>query len=118
MTTTHTPRRIQRKRTRNWLTPLDAQGRRPVYVGRPTRWANPWTVAEEQGGWTVTWTAVGGTPAAVDLYRESLAVNPDLARRAWQLAGRNLMCWCALELPCHADVLLAATPGPDNGGVE
>ena len=23
-----------------------------------------------------------------------------------ELAGHDLMCWCGLDLPCHADVLL------------
>jgi hypothetical protein len=32
-----------------------------------------------------------------------------------QLKGKDLMCWCPLDQPCHADILLAlANPrGPD-----
>jgi hypothetical protein len=30
------------------------------------------------------------------------------------LAGRDLACWCALDQPCHADVLLALAN--DEGG--
>ena len=33
------PERIQRRRTRGWTMPPGA-----VYVGRPTRWGNPWIV--------------------------------------------------------------------------
>ncbi len=35
------PIRIQRKRTRGWKMPLNT-----VYVGRPTRWGNPWRVGD------------------------------------------------------------------------
>jgi hypothetical protein len=54
---------------------------------------------------------------AVDRYRVALLEgHPDVptvdeVRR--QLAGRVLMCWCPLELPCHADVLLAVAAGAD-----
>jgi hypothetical protein len=24
----------------------------------------------------------------------------------WKLRGKNLACWCPLDQPCHADVLL------------
>lgn len=50
------PARIQRKRTAGWTAPLDAQGRKPVYVGRGPgcRWGNPFAVGElvaEPGWW-------------------------------------------------------------------
>ncbi len=41
-------------------------------------------------------------------------ITVDLVRR--ELAGRDLACWCALDEPCHADVLLqiaSATWLPD-----
>ena len=43
------------------------------------------------------------------LYREALEAGelgfgPDDVRR--ELAGRDLACWCPLDEPCHADVLL------------
>jgi len=32
-----------------------------------------------------------------------------------KLRGKNLACWCALDAPCHADVLLAlANPGTEG----
>jgi hypothetical protein len=34
------PKRIQRKRTKGWRMPEGA-----VYVGRPTKWGNPFDVA-------------------------------------------------------------------------
>lgn len=35
------PRRIQRKRTKGWKMPENT-----VYVGRPTKWGNPWRVGD------------------------------------------------------------------------
>jgi len=66
-----------------------------VYVGRPTRWGNPFPVAEHDRA------------AAVALYRALVAADPELlaAVRA-ELTGRPLACWCPLDVPCHADVLL------------
>lgn len=116
-----TTQRIQRRRTAGWTAPLDPQGRRPVYVGRNTRWGNPWTITETKTGWTITRDWRGGWDikptehptreaahkVAADLYREWLATNTDLTARAKEgLAGRTLMCWCPKTQPCHADVLL------------
>lgn len=56
----------------------------------------------------------------VELYRRALTEpTPDLhlrqgAGKPWltvetviaELAGKDLACWCALDAPCHADVLL------------
>lgn len=30
----------------------------------------------------------------------------ELIRRLPELRGKNLACWCALDRPCHADILL------------
>lgn len=38
------PERIQRKRTAGWTAPVDSEGRRPVYVGRGSRFGNPFAV--------------------------------------------------------------------------
>jgi hypothetical protein len=93
------PVRIQRRRTAGWRMPDGA-----VYVGRPTRFGNPY--------------AHDATPAGraevVGRYRELAAADPALqaaARR--QLAGRDLACWCPLDQPCHADVLLTIA-NPDQ----
>lgn len=37
------PRRIQRRRTKGWTMPPGA-----IYVGRPTKWGNPFVVGEMQ----------------------------------------------------------------------
>ncbi|WP_438489530.1 DUF4326 domain-containing protein [Streptomyces sp. S186] len=125
------PARIQRKRSRGWKAPFDSQGRPPVYVGRGTRWGNPWAVAETRTGtgWAVNWSGARDQvphglrteiPAndrrdahalAVELYENWLYAQPELMERARRdLAGRDLMCWCG-PLPCHADVLLGLVQG-------
>jgi hypothetical protein len=70
-----------------------------VYVGRPTRWGNPFAVGSE---------GVPDRATSLARYEAWLATQPSLvaAARA-ELAGRDLVCWCPLENgPCHADVLL------------
>jgi hypothetical protein len=89
------PVRIQRQRTKGYRTPPNT-----VYVGRSTRWGNPYIVGN------------GATAAqCVALYRllwtEFLDREPDARERLKRnLGGKNLSCWCALDKPCHADVLL------------
>lgn len=82
-----------------------------VYVGRPTEWGNPWRVGDrlmlewplehaERTAREVIITA----ELAVALYR--IVFTPDLADIRATFAGRDLACWCPLDQPCHADVLL------------
>lgn len=89
------PIRIQRKRTKDWRMPSNT-----LYVGRPSRWGNKFTIADE-----------GSAEAAVDMERRDLdkfqCSHP--VGFAWWIAplrGKNLACWCALDKPCHADILL------------
>ena len=71
-----------------------------VYVGRPTKWGNPF--------------ALDDPVEAVAVYRYELEsgrlrVSVDDVRR--ELAGKDLVCWCASKRPCHADVLLEIANG-------
>jgi hypothetical protein len=84
--------RIQRKRTKGWRMPAGA-----VYVGRPTKWGNP--------------CRMGSHADQARNFRQLLMSGPlqwrelrEQARR--ELAGKDLACWCPLNQPCHADVLL------------
>lgn len=113
------PERIQRRRTRGWRMPEGA-----VYVGRPSRWGNPY---------------------GLDLYRIDYPEHDDAEHRfmatsdfrgliegRWQnddrpdypsieeiraeLAGKDLACWCpptpeGEHDQCHADVLLRIAAG-------
>jgi hypothetical protein len=64
-----------------------------VYVGRGSRWGNP-------HDWCVL-----GRAEAVRRYAEALTPEDHTAIRV-ALQGKDLLCWCALDVPCHADVLL------------
>lgn len=88
------PIRIQRKRTKGWKMPEGA-----VYVGRPTLMGNPFTVEE--------WGSREAASAAFRTYMEHHPHGRSLATFAREfLRGKNLVCWCPLDQPCHADVLL------------
>jgi Domain of unknown function (DUF4326) len=65
-----------------------------IYVGRPTRWGNPYHI-----GWD------GGRADVIAKYREWILRQPEMIAALDQLRGKDLVCWCAPE-PCHADVLL------------
>lgn len=117
------PKRIQRKRTAGWHMPEGA-----IYVGRPTRWGNPYrvgaTATVRSGGYEIS---IEVSPEmAVEAFRAEMdarltVMDPadpeDVAYVAgWErdlagLAGHDLACWCPLDQPCHADVLLELANG-------
>ena len=93
------PQRVQLKRSVGWKMPANT-----VKVDRTTRWGNPFTPADcgsvaaavaQHGRWMRGEIAAPG----------GVEPPPAEAIRA-ALAGRNLACWCALNGPCHADLLL------------
>jgi hypothetical protein len=90
------PRRIKRSRAKGWKMPENA-----IYVGRPTVWGNPYAVgAQLLNGEILT------ADKAVALYEQHLRENFDERDIRHCLRGKDLVCWCALDEPCHADVLL------------
>lgn len=114
------PQRIQRKRTKGWRMPEGA-----VYVGRPTLYGNPFRPVEIQGKWIVLDdndvdyepyhnTKASAISRSVDLFNNDLTYwlggradyQPGLREAVEKLRGKNLACWCPLDQPCHADVLL------------
>lgn len=125
------PSRIQRRRTKGWRAPAGA-----VYVGRGTPFGNPWVVVRTNSGtgWAVNWAGHTNQhkphglndhiPAdnqrnahalAVHLYEVWVRHHPTLPDRINRdLAGRDLMCWCAESLPCHADALLELAASKTN----
>lgn len=119
------PRRVQRQRTRGWRL-LEGT----TYVGRPGRWGNPFPAGDpspfspqeavrmyrelvEHG--ETWWTDLVGTryefrqrfTRGCAYARRGGLVVPTVAEVRQELAGRDLACWCPLDAPCHADVLLA-----------
>jgi Domain of unknown function (DUF4326) len=85
------PQRFQRSRRKGARLPEGS-----VVVTRPTKWGNPHPLEL-------------GREEAVrryrdDLFADRLSVTEADARR--ELRGRDLACYCPLDEPCHADVLL------------
>ncbi len=125
------PQRIQRKRTKGWKMPQGAK-----YVGRPTVWGNPFVVGERYFIRTISHDCPsGGAERAITAYlrcgepglrwveSQEFGVVADASMavglfRRWHtyhgyddlaadhLRGQDLACWCPLDQPCHADVLL------------
>lgn len=106
MTDTPKPRRIQRKRTKGWKMPDGV-----VYVGRGTRWGNPFRIGQPDADDCMTCSDAN---EAVAKYRSELTTfngtvnftgcTAEEIRQ--ELRGKDLACWCPLDQPCHADVLL------------
>ena len=114
------PIRIQLSRRKGYKKPEGA-----VVVARPTKWGNPftreaiinWHLGDYQDDRQAIWReeAVG----LFELWAEKL-VPPDWFVPApcaaysvagcnldfTELRGKDLACWCPLDQPCHADVLL------------
>jgi uncharacterized protein DUF4326 len=86
------PTRRQRSRRKGARLPEGA-----IVVTRPTKWGNPHPLE------------LGRTEAVrryrSDLFAGRLPVTVDDVKR--ELHGHDLACYCPLDEPCHADVLLA-----------
>lgn len=106
------PKRIQRKRTKGWRMPEGA-----VCVDRSTKWGNPFeigcgVVVRHADGEGVYLGKVETRDQAVSWYRAFISHYPHVEQRARdQLRGKDLACWCPLDQPCHADVLLEVANG-------
>lgn len=112
MNTPH-PKRIQLSRKKGWRKPAGA-----VVVARPGVFGNPFTFkAANDAGHT--------REGAVFAFEDWLTGNPwacpagdayDARRQRLlyalpTLRGKDLACWCPLDKPCHADVLIRLANG-------
>lgn len=125
------PEGIQLRRTKGWRMPPNT-----VSVARPSRWGNIYVVGEPmeirvsgiQHGYAVGHYdpadrryydidlpgEVLTAEIAVQLYRidlgemlaDNLSTDAPLREALADLRGKNLGCFCALDQPCHRDVLL------------
>jgi Domain of unknown function (DUF4326) len=108
------PIRIQRKRTKGWAMPENT-----VCVDRSTRWGNPFTVENcRDAGYKGTDSEVAKRCVGAfkvwlgPMWRNNWDGEDSERQRANildhidDLRGKNLACWCKLDQPCHADVLL------------
>ena len=110
------PARIQLSRAKGWRKPEGA-----LIVSRPSPWGNPWKAEVVQGvGWVCTDTRSNlivqardrrdAHDLAVAHYRTWIAPRAEAARA--ELRGRALCCWCPLDMPCHAAVLIEIANAP------
>jgi hypothetical protein len=91
-----------------------------VKVDRSSRWGNPFVIGENSPGEgklgrgtpkELCGVSVRDRAHAIELFRQWLH-SPSEVALAWRMAahalrGKNLACWCPLDGPCHAEVLLA-----------
>jgi hypothetical protein len=75
--------------------------RSAVYVGRPSKWGNPFVIGKD-----------GTREEVVSKYAGWIQTQPELLNQLDQLRGKDLMCWCS-PAACHADVLLALANGDE-----
>ena len=115
--TTATPKRIQMSRQKPWR----EDNPDAIVVDRSTKYGNPFrigTVAEvilvgPHGSKHPHSVRIDSAQAAVDNFTAWIpgfqevvdALRPSKSEIA-ELTGHDLACWCPLDQPCHADVLL------------
>lgn len=76
--------------------------RHDVYIGRGTKWGNPYRIGLD-----------GTRSQVIAKYRKLLRRRPDLVEAArLELSGLVLGCHCH-PLPCHGDVLARVADGDD-----
>ncbi len=79
---------------------VNAAGNRYVYVGRPTKWGNPFSHKSNTKAQYLTTSR----EEAVKRYEDYLIMNKELIAALTELKGKVLGCWCSPKL-CHAQVL-------------
>jgi hypothetical protein len=104
------PDRVQLSRQKGWRMPENA-----LKVDRSTRWGNPFSVGDRVHADPSLPVAVCfSRQQAVDAFRgfcEHRAGREFVAAIRENLRGKDLACWCPLDQPCHADVLLELANG-------
>lgn len=74
-----------------------------VFIGRPSRWGNPFLL-----GFT------GGRLKVIRMFREWVLGQPEMvADIKRELRGKVLGCYCRPAYPCHGDVLAEIANEPD-----
>lgn len=117
------PVRVQLSRKKGWKMPENT-----VKVSRPSKWGNLYKVVEcgrwmDDGSpafagrhdWEVNYplfrSKTEAAQRAVNCFVECLDSDlpgwKTMRNNLHELRGKNLACWCRLDQPCHADVLLA-----------
>jgi hypothetical protein len=112
------PTRHQRKRAKGWKKPEGA-----VIVTRPSKYGNMYKVVRTgPSEWQVIRVGTKTSPvirygwtydterAALDdclrYFRGVVTISPAWKAYLEELRGKDLVCWCKPDEPCHADVLI------------
>jgi Domain of unknown function (DUF4326) len=74
-----------------------------VYIGRPSKWGNPFTHIQDRK--TKAEFIVATREEAIAKYREWILTQPALLNDLHELDGKILGCWCKPQ-SCHGDVLV------------
>jgi Domain of unknown function (DUF4326) len=119
------PLRVQLSRSAGWRMPANT-----IKVARPGIWGNPFKVSAGRDAKSCvrlfriamlgTWETVDATLRCEDglsiVYGDWLARFERHGSPPWMrvraLKGWNLACFCRLDQPCHADVLLELANAP------
>lgn len=84
-------------------------------VDRTTKWGNPFVVGKHgtraECVDLFTKLMAGYVCMSTDNVQEQIAYRATVEQQRGELMGRNLACWCPLDKPCHADVLLRVASG-------
>lgn len=90
-----------------------------IYVGRPSKWGNPFPIGPIKCGHPDCGPGAHGVitrEMAIAQYRNWLAgmlkADPEFLA---PLRGKDLVCWCSPK-PCHADVIMEMATGDGPGG--
>lgn len=70
-----------------------------VYIGRPSKWGNPFTIGKD-----------GNRAKVIEKYADWIGGRLKLLADLPELEGKVLGCWCK-PLACHGDVLLELMNG-------
>ena len=101
------PERIRLRRIKGWRKPESA-----IVVARPSKWGNPYTLQQYRDDYTEADDREVRRMAVSDFRglvtgRWDRFDPPEYPRgQLTELRGHDLACWCPLDQPCHADVLL------------
>ena len=72
-----------------------------VYIGRPSKWGNPFRIGAVYQGRVLT------RQDAIEAYKDWLLHSEEgqvLLKDLGELKGKDRVCWCAPQ-PCHGDFL-------------
>jgi hypothetical protein len=75
------------------------RARYDVYIGRPSKWGNPYVIGRD-----------GTREQVIERYEQWLLQQPELMAALSELAGKTLGCWCAPHA-CHGEVLAQLAAG-------